>query len=85
MSGTLATRCMPNVKMVTWFYNGGNAMIKEMLLAINHAMFNDEMSIFCAKQLLKSLSVLTGKRYYIFKKRVVYKENDQVFDAWANA
>ena len=60
-------------------------MIKEMLLTINHAMLNDEMSVFCAKKLLESLSLLTGKKYFILKKRVVYKEEDHIFDAWANA
>ena len=65
--------------------NGGSEMIKEMLLTINHAMLNGEMSVFCAKKLLESLSLLTGKKYYILKKRVVYKEEDHVFDAWANA
>ena len=60
-------------------------MIKEMLQTINHAMFNGEMSIECAKMLLKSISVMTGKEYGILRKRVVYKENGQFHDAWANA
>lgn len=60
-------------------------MIKEMIKTINHALFNNEMSIDCAKELLKSISVMTGKEYGILRMRVVYKENGQFHDAWANA
>lgn len=60
-------------------------MIKEMLYTINHAMSDGEMSIECAKNLLKSISVLTGKEYIIIRQRVAYAENGQFYDAWANA
>lgn len=66
---------------------GENKMIKEMIKTINHAMNNHEMTIDCAKQLLKSISVLTGKEYSILASRVVYKDeiDGQLHDAWANA
>lgn len=60
-------------------------MIKEMLYTINHAMSDGEMTIECAKNLLKSISVITGKEYSILRKRVVYKEDGHIYDAWANA
>ena len=60
-------------------------MIKEMLYTINHAMSDGEMSIECAINLLKSISVLTGKEYIIIRKRVAYRENGQIHDAWVNA
>ena len=60
-------------------------MIKEMFYTINHAMQDGEMSIECAKALLKSISVLTGKEYKIIRRRVAYEENGQIHDAWANA
>lgn len=60
-------------------------MIKEMLYTINHALSDGEMTISCAKKLLKSISVLTGKEYIIVRKRVAYMEEDQIHDAWANA
>lgn len=60
-------------------------MIKDMIKTINHAMYDGEMTIGCAEELLKSIAVLTGKEYSILRKRVVYKENGQFHDAWANA
>lgn len=60
-------------------------MIKNMISIINHGMYNNELSIECAKMLIEELSALTGKKYSILRKRVVYKENGQFHDAWANA
>lgn len=60
-------------------------MIKNMLLTINHAMINGDMSIECAKMLLKEISIITGKKYIIIRKRVAYEENGHFHDAWANA
>lgn len=60
-------------------------MIKEMLHTINHALADGEMSIKCAEKLLSSLSVMTGKEYFILRMRVAYKEDGHFRDAWANA
>ena len=60
-------------------------MIKDMIKTINHALANDEMTIACAYELLKSLTLLTGKEYMILRMRVIYKENGSFHDAWANA
>lgn len=60
-------------------------MIKNMIHTINHAMYNGEMTIACAEELLKSIALMTGKEYTILRMRVVYKENGAFYDAWANA
>lgn len=60
-------------------------MIKDMIKTINHALADEEMTIACAYELLKSLALLTGKEYSLLRKRVVYMENGQFRDAWANA
>lgn len=60
-------------------------MLKEMFYTINHALADGEMTIECAYNLLKSISLLTGKEYKIIKKRVAYMEDEHIYDAWANA
>ena len=60
-------------------------MIKEMIGTINYALCNDEMTFDCARELLKSLSKLTGKEYMIIKRRVAFKEDGKIHDAWVYA
>ena len=62
-------------------------MIKSMLATINAYLYVNEMSFDCARELLKSLSMITGKEYSIIRCRVVYKDecDGQFHDAWLNA
>ena len=60
-------------------------MIKIMIWELNRAMIEGEISFTCVENLLKELSVLTGKEYEIINKRVVYRENNKLHDAWVNA
>ena len=61
-------------------------MIKNMINTINTALFNEEMTIDVARQLLNHLSTLTGKRYCVNARRVVTFEDDgKMHDAYVNA
>lgn len=57
-----------------------------MINTINKALFNEEMTIEVACQLLNELSELTGKRYGIRARRAVIIDDDgRIHDAYANA
>lgn len=60
-------------------------MIKEMISTINNALYNNEMTFDVARELLKSLSIMTGKEYSILNRRVVYKEYGEFHDAYTYA
>lgn len=62
-------------------------MIKSMIKTINNALYEKEMTFDCARELLKSLRMITGKEYSIIRCRVVYKDelDGQFHDAWVNA
>lgn len=60
-------------------------MIKNIISELNHSLKSGEISIECTERLLNHLSILTGKKYGILNKRVVYFEVDGMHDAWANA
>lgn len=60
-------------------------MIKEMIKEMNRAMRNNEISFDCVENLLKQLQTLTGLDYCIVNKRVAYRENGNIYDAWVNA
>lgn len=60
-------------------------MIKNYIATLNNGMSNGEISFNIAEQLLRQLSLVTGKDYDILNKRVVYREGRDMHDAWANA
>ena len=61
-------------------------MIKNMINTINTALFNEEMTIDVALQLLNHLSTLTGKKYGVNARRAVTVDDDgRMHDAYTNA
>ena len=60
-------------------------MIKDFISIINDGMSNGEISFNIAEQLLRQLSLVTGKEYSILNKRVVYRDGRDMHDAWVNA
>lgn len=60
-------------------------MIKSIIEELNNAMMSKEITIDCAERILNHLSTLTGKKYGILNKRVIYIESDGIHDAWVNA
>ena len=61
-------------------------MIKDMIKVINEALFNNEMTIDAALQLLQQLSRVSGKTYGVNARRVVvYDEENKMHDAYVNA
>jgi hypothetical protein len=61
-------------------------MIKEMINELNRAMYEEEISFDCARNLLEQLSKLTGKKYGILKRRVIIENADGTFnDAFVNS
>lgn len=60
-------------------------MIKDFISIINDGMGRGEISFDVAEQLLRQLSLVTGKEYSILNKRVVYRDGRDMHDAWANA
>ena len=60
-------------------------MIKEMIKELNRAMFNNEISFVCVKNILSELSVLTSKNYGVLNCRVIIMNADGSFnDAYVN-
>ena len=60
-------------------------MIKDFISIINDGMRCGEISFNIAEQLLRQLSLVTGKDYDILNKRVVYRDGRGMHDAWVNA
>lgn len=60
-------------------------MVKDFISIINDGMGRGEISFDVAEQLLRQLSLVTGKDYDILNKRVVYREGRDMHDAWVNA
>lgn len=60
-------------------------MIKDYIATLNNGMSNGEISFNIAEQLLRQLSLVTGKEYSILNRRVVYYDGGQYRDAWVNA
>ena len=61
-------------------------MIKEMISELNRAMYDNEISFDCAKNILEQLSKLTGKKYGILKRRVTIENADGTCsDAFVNS
>lgn len=60
-------------------------MIKDFISIINDGMGRGEISFDVAEQLLRQLSLVTGKEYSILNRRVIYYDGGQYRDAWVNA
>lgn len=60
-------------------------MIKDFISIINDGMGRGEISFNIAEQLLRQLSLVTGKEYSILNRRVIYYDGRQYRDAWVNA
>ena len=60
-------------------------MIKDFISIINDGMGRGEISFDVAEQLLRQLSLVTGKDYDILNERVVYRDGRGMHDAWVNA
>ena len=60
-------------------------MVKEIINTINKGLSNGELSIDCAKELIKYLGVISGKEYTLLNKRVTYIEDGKFHDAWVNS
>ena len=59
-------------------------MIKLLISKINKNLYLGQMTKDAAYDILKCLSILTNKKYRILNSRVVYEENNKLYDAFVN-
>lgn len=58
-------------------------MYKDLISKINKNLYSGAMTPDAALDILKCLSVLTGKTYRILNLRVVFEKDNEFFDEYA--